>query len=1697
MAFNAGSIEATLTLDRNPFSAGLKAARAEAKAFAERDIKANVVTTVKLRLEQGAAANLRESISKITGTANVKLKLDTEAVKYIKERIGKIAGTATANLKLNNESIAKLKERIARINGTVTAKLVLDKSAISEIREKIKALSTGITATINVNVRDAQLRLLQERIRNLEARTAKAQVEVDIKAAQLLILEERLNELQARRTEHVIDFDIKTAKLLILEEQMRQLEEKRAQIQVDFDIKTAKLLQLEEQMLQLEMRRLEIPIDFDIKRTRLALLEAQLRRLEAQNVQIPIDFDIKTARLELLRAQLERVRAQTDLTAERMNDLGNRGNGAFRHLDNGVRIVLATLPLILSIGGSAITGLIGLVGALTSAFGVAALGLAAFATAGVTVFKDITNAADLSGKAAKQAAASMKQIENARRNLQRVTESAAESEAAAARRVGDAEENLRRTVENAAHAKAAAQRQVENATRSLERAQESARLAQERLTEARRDAREELEDLQLSLRGGAIAEEQAVLDLEEAQLRLAEARKAGVSGNDLKQLELDVKRAALEVDVTKERYGDLKQESAEWAKTGIEGSKGVQDAQRGVRDATEGVSEAERNLALAREEAARTTLDANRDIADAERNLADARAAAAKAHRDAQRDIADAQRALADAEREAAADQQKFTVQRTAAFLAAVEALKNLKAEYDALVRRVQDPVSNAFAANFNAIAALLKTLDPIIIAVSNALTQIGQKMEQYFGGPLWKQFVDFMAQNAGPTLLKLFDILAYGTQGVMNLVQAFNPLGQWLLDKIVQGMKDFADWTSKLGSNPEFQKFIALAKESLPIIGDFIWSIVKFLFKLSEALAPVGNMMAKVFTEVFNALSQLPPEMLQAIALALGAIIAALVLGATGGTAGIIGIIVGLGVALKTLYDKCVPFREMIDRIWNDMKSRFGPVFEYLTQLFKDKVGPAFERVQKIFEEKFLPAFERLYNFLAPILAWLLKVIGEEVVAVFEALLLVVENVIGAISGIIDTFIGLVTGDWDTFWNGLKTVAESVLGIILGIFGVSLDDFYSTISGWWESIKTGWSDFWNWLDEVFTGWCDSISQFWDDFWTGFSTTASQWWEKIKTTWDQYWTWLLDIFNDWWQSIKKFWNDFWTGFGLVLDQWIETIKTKWNNFWTNIKNFVTQIWEAIKLAISGFMDLIRGDVDSAADKIGQAWRKIANLFRDPINWVINTVVNDGVLAAWNTVMGWIGAESLNVGRVPEIPMFAEGGQVVGPGHGTSDSILARVSNGEYIMPAAITKRHAHFLESLRQGQPEAIRAAGGGNNANPYPRYAAGGMVDAGLNFARREAGKPYVWGGVGPGGYDCSGFMSAITNVLMNRAPHSRVGTTDSAPWPGWATGLNSQFGVGYFKGNPGHMAGTLAGMNVESRGGAGSLVGSAARGATNPMFSGHMSLPQVAGQFTDGGAGGGIMASLWSILGSKVESLFTSLLNKAGFPGQGPMGEAIWNLPVKLIGKVVGQLKEKLSSMFTSVGGGASGDPAVVEAVRQVANQFGWGSGPEWDALSALIAKESSWNPNAANPSSSARGLFQKMTSIHGPVEATPEGQAQWGLNYIKGRYGTPSKAWAFHQANNYYDRGGMLMPGVSPVNTSGVPERILSPAQTESFNQLVEILQQLVAEDGPLRNGTNAPLIGSLAVTTTPRASAQDIIEEATYQMRKARRQGVYRR
>ena len=108
---------------------------------------------------------------------------------------------------------------------------------------------------------------------------------------------------------------------------------------------------------------------------------------------------------------------------------------------------------------------------------------------------------------------------------------------------------------------------------------------------------------------------------------------------------------------------------------------------------------------------------------------------------------------------------------------------------------------------------------------------------------------------------------------------------------------------------------------------------------------------------------------------------------------------------------------------------------------------------------------------------------------------------------------------------------------------------------------------------------------------------------------------------------------------------------------------------------------------------------------------------------------------------------------------------------------------------------------------------------------------------------------------------------------------------------------------------------------------------------------------------------------------------------------------------------GDGTHATPEQARAIarKMIASYKDWGDG-DYDALVWLWNKESGWQWNATNPSSGAYDIPQalpasKLASAGDDWKDNAATQIKWGLNYIAGRYGSPSAAKTFWLAHNWY--------------------------------------------------------------------------------------------
>lgn len=370
---------------------------------------------------------------------------------------------------------------------------------------------------------------------------------------------------------------------------------------------------------------------------------------------------------------------------------------------------------------------------------------------------------------------------------------------------------------------------------------------------------------------------------------------------------------------------------------------------------------------------------------------------------------------------------------------------------------------------------------------------------------------------------------------------------------------------------------------------------------------------------------------------------------------------------------------------------------------------------------------------------------------------------------------------------------------------------------------------------------------------SGIASAVETWWSGAKVVWDAattavgwvgdklLWLWntvAVPAFSGISSSISTFWDGAKRVWGLLTDAFdrvgrgVGVLKDAFVTGFTAIKDVVTTVWNAI----SGVIDKISSGVGKVAD----ALRSVPVLG----NFIPGNA--DG------TPAGFAGGRPATLSR---------SGRIRGPGTGTSDSILAMVSNDEGIVKAAAMRNGGYSLvAALNAGwvpSADFLHAM--------LPGFADGRGPD--ISVAERLAGTPYSQGQR----FDCSGTVARVINGALGtegglmttknaREWLSARGFVDGAGGPG-------QIRVGWYDRGPnpndGHMAMTLSdGRNAEAGGSVGAFtIGAGAAGAGDAQFDNHMYLPQMYGEGSSTASSLGASTSASSGSSRAVQNARTSL--------------------------------------------------------------------------------------------------------------------------------------------------------------------------------------------------------------------------------------------
>lgn len=651
--------------------------------------------------------------------------------------------------------------------------------------------------------------------------------------------------------------------------------------------------------------------------------------------------------------------------------------------------------------------------------------------------------------------------------------------------------------------------------------------------------------------------------------------------------------------------------------------------------------------------------------------------------------------------------------------------------------------------------------------------------------------------------------------------------------------------------------------------------------------------------------------------------------------------------------------------------------------------------------------------------------------------------------------------------------------------------DFWTTaVSFYWENVI---KPVFNYIVEGWKFAADIFMWAWENVispaWTLFTAGLSFYWENLIKPVFNYivdgWKFAADIFSWAWENIiKPVWNAFVDALKWAWENRIEPMfnalkaglegvgnffKWVWENVikpaWDGLGDGISWVWEnIIKKVFNGIqtaLDVLKNYFENVVKGIGVIWDGLKEIMKAPLKFVVDTVYNNGIRKAWNTVAGIIGAD-----EAPELKVegLASGG-VAGGKKKLVDATGMPFQDQTYGVMSGYSPGKDDRLIAVGGGEsvlrPEATRAVGAQwvNGVNSAARSGGTAGVKRFMREAYEDGGivesmRRFVASNMGPSmqltsglrftdngyhskgqaadfsdGSDTTPGMQRLANLIANTFGPPKTLQLIHQPF-----NRNIGQGVGFVGDGLGfYGAGTMS----EHRNHVHWAVSS-------PVDDVQGDDKSVFGSIVDGIAGLGKkgLAAMFDAAVFPVEQALNGL-SKLFNGNESPYAQ----MPMGLFKKAKTALREYIVSKdgdaSNNLGAGAyypsPGTGPVQDQVREAMIPYGWNTGPEWDALVQLVQGESSWNPLARNPSSGAFGLFQFLGTTKDqylPDEnPNPRIQGAAGARYIKDRYGSPTSAWAFWNAQSphWYDNGGWLKRGLTLVNneTDG-PEAVLTGQQ-----------------------------------------------------------------
>lgn len=436
--------------------------------------------------------------------------------------------------------------------------------------------------------------------------------------------------------------------------------------------------------------------------------------------------------------------------------------------------------------------------------------------------------------------------------------------------------------------------------------------------------------------------------------------------------------------------------------------------------------------------------------------------------------------------------------------------LGNLNTSMDGMTSaEKQNIISSIFnKTDLAAVNSLLSSTGDSWDSLQQSITQSGGAAQQ-------------MADTQLDNLSGQITILKSALEG---LAISFGELLMPIIKAAVEKIQAFVD---KLNGLSDAQK------ETILKIAGVVAAIGPMLIIFGKVTSTVGSAM-KGFSGLTKTVANLGVKLagssgsIASLGASLGAV--------AGPVLAVVAVIATLVAAFKHLWDTNEEFRNAITGIWESIKEKFGEFSQGITDRL-NALGFDFENIVEVLKA----IWDGFCDLLAPVFE-----------GAFQSISVILSTVLDVITGLLDVFIGLFTGNWSQMWDGVKEIFsgiwEGIKGALSGVLGV-ITGIVDVFLGW---FGTSWNEVWT-----------SISAFFTNIWNGIKNTVSTVIHSISNV-------ISTVVNGIKNTVTSVFN---------------SVKDTVTSVFNSIKNTATSVWNGIKSAIITPIEAAKEKVKSVVDAI--------------------------------------------------------------------------------------------------------------------------------------------------------------------------------------------------------------------------------------------------------------------------------------------------------------------------------------------------------------------------------------------------------------------------------------------------------------------------------------------------------------------------------